>query len=216
MTLLKVAALAAVACCAGCASTRDTLEERTYRMTTLIRSEPPGYEAYLGKTHLGKTPVEVTRPYTHLTEELTFGNYRTGMVLAITGGAGVAVAGGMVAGGVVLMDDDSGAGAALVGLGMVGMLYGLIATGYGAVAMIGSTGTIESKRTDPHKLVFGVKGPGGDYHEMEVKPVNDRKRHLHLDQVRKVTFVEGSGKWWVPGLKDLKVEVRGKAKKKRR
>ncbi len=195
---------------AGCAATRDVLREERYRMSANIESEPPGYAAYVGKKYIGQTPVKFTHDYVHRTEELTFGGHRTGIVLLITGGAGMALAGGMVAGGVVMMDEDSDTGSTLLGLGILGALYGFIGTIYGTVAIIGSPPPREVERTLPYKLTFGVKSPAGVYRELDVKPINDKKPKVHFDEIQKVKFIEAENRWYVPGLKNLKVEKRSK------
>ena len=207
---LRVAPLILALALAGCASTRDVLREERYRMSAVVESEPPGYAAYVGKKYIGQTPAKFTHDYSHRTEELTFGSYRTGMVMLITGGAGMAVGGGLVAGGAVLMDNNDDVGAPLMAVGVVGVIYAFIGTIYGTIAMIGSTPPREVQRTDPYKLTFGVKSPAGVYKEMEVSPINDRKPLVHFDEIRKVKFLEATGKWSVPGLKNLKVEPRSK------
>ena len=195
---------------AGCASTRDVLREERYRMSATVESEPPGYAAYVGKKYIGQTPVKFTQEYSHRTEELTFGGYRTGMVMLITGGAGMAVGGGMIAGGAVLMDQGDDVGVSLMAVGIVGVLYAFIGTIYGTIAMVGSPPPREVQRTAPYKLTFGVKSPAGIYKELEVLPINDRKPLVHFDEIRKVKFLEASDRWQVPGLKNLKVEQRDK------
>ena len=130
------------------------------------------------------------------------------MALIISGGAGMAVAGGMIAGGAVLMDDNSDTGPLLLGLGTLGLIYGFIGTIYGTIAMVGSPPPKEVMRTVPYKLTFGVKSPAGVYQEMDVKPISDKKRKVHFDEIRNVKFLEQTGRWWVPGLKNLKIEPR--------
>ncbi len=192
----------------GCASSRDVLDEQRYRMTAVIESDPPGYTAYVGKKYLGQTPVKFSQEYSHVTEELTFGGYRTGMALVISGGAGMAFAGGMIAGGAALLNEDNDGGSILISLGAVGLIYGFIGTIYGTIAMVGSSGPKEVVRTDPYKLTFGIKSPSGVYREIEVKPINDSKRKVHFDEIRKVKFFERGARWAVPGLKNLKLEMR--------
>ena len=210
LSILRISPLVIVLLISGCASTRDVQREERYRMSAVVESEPPGYAAYVGKKYIGQTPAKFSYDYTHRTEEITFGGYRTGMVMLISGGAGMAVAGGMIAGGAVLMDNDSEAGSALMAIGVVGVLYGFIGTIYGTIAMVGSSPPRVVDRTIPHKLTFGVKSPAGAYEELEVLPINDRKPLVHFDEISRVKYNGLTGKWSVPGLKNLKVEERNK------
>jgi hypothetical protein len=210
LSIIRLSPLVIALLASGCASTRDVQREERYRMSAVVESDPPGYAAYVGKKYIGQTPAKFSYDYTHRTEELTFGGYRTGMTLLISGAAGMAVAGGMIAGGVVLMDNNNDGGSALMGIGVLGAIYGFIGTIYGTIAMVGSSPPRVVDRTLPHKLTFGVKSPAGAYKELEVMPINDRKPKVHFDEISRIKYDERTGKWSVPGLKNLKVEERNK------
>ena len=191
------------ACLAGCSTTYETLKTEVHPIQASIESTPPGLQAYYKTKYLGKTPTVFQGKYKHIEQKITFGGYRLGLGMLITGGVGIAVGGGMVGGGAAL---GSSEGAVLIGLGAVGALYGLVGLGYGAIAMIGSPAPRIVKKTVPGSMSFGVKTEDGRLTEAKIVPIDSKKGWVNFGEINKVTFESSSGTISVEGMKTLKKE----------
>jgi len=186
----------------GCSSTYETLKEEHYSVQTAIDSSPPGLQAYYKTKYIGKTPTVFKGKYKQIEQKITFGGYRLGLGMLITGGIGIAVGGGMVGGGAALGTSDGGV--PLIALGAVGAIYGLIGVGYGAVAMIGSPGPRIVKKTNPSIMKFGIRTKDGKLIETKIVPLDKKIGWIDFKEIKKVKFEAETGQFTVEGLRSLK------------
>ena len=175
LPIRAVAAMTAMVV-AGCSTTTRLVSRETRQAQIRVESEPPGAVLVNGKTVAPSTPADVKVPYTLEERVARDGDYDTGLVFLVSGAIGLAAGIGATAYGVSQSNSDEVdsalGGAAASSLGVISILYGLIAMGAGGYLMFDARPDEYRTNVDPLGLKVGVDIPRLGLREVVVRPRN--------------------------------------------